>query len=150
MTRSIRSHAEGRDCSGSARLKALTACHGGSERGAATSEFVMVSALLVLLSFAILQLTLVVHVRNTLVDAASSGARFGVLEDRTAADGVERTRALIESSISSRYAEGVGYEYVDQAEGQILRITVQAQVPLVGMLPGVSNVEVTGSAYEFE
>ncbi|GAA1120362.1 TadE/TadG family type IV pilus assembly protein [Nesterenkonia jeotgali] len=120
------------------------------DRGAATAEFAMVSALLVLLSFALLQLTLMIHVRNTLIDAASTGARFGVLEDRTAEDGVQRTQALIESSISARYAEAVGYEYVAQAEGQTLRITVQAQVPVLGLFPGVGQLEVTGSAYDFE
>ncbi|WP_342357714.1 TadE/TadG family type IV pilus assembly protein [Nesterenkonia sp. YGD6] len=122
----------------------------GKDRGAATAEFTMVSALLVLLSFAILQLTLMVHVRNTLIDAASTGARFGVLEDRTAGDGVQRTRTLIESSISSRYAQDVGYEYLAQPEGQTLQITVQAQVPVLGLFPGVGSLEVTGSAYDFD
>ncbi|GAA1150165.1 TadE/TadG family type IV pilus assembly protein [Nesterenkonia lutea] len=142
MTRSIRFLADSSGRSSAGRSD--------GQRGAATAEFAMVSALLVLLSFAIIQLTLMVHVRNTLIDAASSGARFGVLEDRTAQDGVERTNALIESSISSRYAGGVSYEYVAQAEGRILRITVKAQVPVLGMVPGVGQVEVTGGAYEFE
>lgn len=110
----------------------------------------MVSALLVLLSFAILQLTLMVHVRNTLIDAASTGARFGVLQDRTAGDGVQRTQALIESSISSRYAQTVSYDYVVQPEGQTLQITVQAQVPVLGLFPGLGSLEVTGSAYDFD
>lgn len=105
--RSIRSHAESTGAPQAARDRRAEA-----EQGAATAEFAMVSALLVLLSFAILQLTLMIHVRNTLIDAASTGARFGVLEDRTAADGVQRTQDLIESSISSRYAGAVGYEYL--------------------------------------
>lgn len=143
--RSIRSHAELTGAPQAARDRRAEA-----EQGAATAEFAMVSALLVLLSFAILQLTLMIHVRNTLIDAASTGARFGVLEDRTAADGVQRTQDLIESSISSRYAGAVGYEYLAQAEGQTLRITVQAQVPVLGLFPGVGRLEVTGSAYDFE
>lgn len=143
--RSIRSHAESTGAPQAARDRRAEA-----EQGAATAEFAMVSALLVLLSFAILQLTLMIHVRNTLIDAASTGARFGVLEDRTAADGVQRTQDLIESSISSRYAGAVGYEYLAQAEGQTLRITVQAQVPVLGLFPGVGRLEVTGSAYDFE
>ncbi len=110
----------------------------------------MVSSLLVVLTFAIIQLTLLVHVRNTLIDAASTGARFGVLEDRTAQDGVSRTQALIQSSITSRYAQGVNYQYETQIEGRILTITVQAQVPVLGLLPGVGQLEVTGGAYEFE
>lgn len=143
--RSIRSHADPTGALRSQRMRRTR-----DERGAATAEFAMVSALLVLLSFAIIQLTLMVHVRNTLIDAASTGARFGVLEDRTAPDGVQRTRDLIESSISSRYAQGVGYEYVAQAEGQTLQITVQARVPVLGLFPGVGSLEVTGSAYDFE
>ncbi len=110
----------------------------------------MVSSLLVVLTFAIIQLTLLVHVRNTLIDAASTGARFGVLEDRTAQDGVARTQALIQSSISSHYAQGVHYQYETQVEGRILTITVRAQVPVLGLIPGVGQLEVSGGAYEFE
>lgn len=142
---SARSHADLIPPSGVSQVR-----RAAEDRGAATAEFAMVSALLVLLSFAILQLTLMVHVRNTLIDAASTGARFGVLEDRTASDGVQRTQDLIESSISARYAQGVGYEYVPEPEGQTLRITVQAQVPVLGLFPGVGSLEVTGSAYDFE
>nr|WP_274617475.1 TadE/TadG family type IV pilus assembly protein [Nesterenkonia sp. AY15] len=142
---SIRSRADPHRAHRFARIRSA-----GKDRGAATAEFTMVSALLVLLSFALLQLTLMVHVRNTLIDAASTGARFGVLEDRTAGDGVQRTRTLIESSISSRYAQDVGYEYLAQPEGQTLQITVQAQVPVLGLFPGVGSLEVTGSAYDFD
>lgn len=142
MTRSIRSRAE--------RYAHATHWSRAGERGAATAEFAMVSSLLVVLTFAIMQLTLLVHVRNTLIDAASTGARFGVLEDRTAQDGVARTKALIDSSLSSRYAEGVHYRYETQVEGQVLTITVRAQVPVLGLVPGVGQLEVTGGAYEFE
>lgn len=121
-----------------------------TERGSATAEFTMVSTLLVLLAMAVLQLGLMIHVRNTVIDAASAGARLGALHDRTAEDGAERTARLIESSVASRYAEGIGYEYEYAEEGRILRITVQAQVPLFGLLPGVHETEVSGSAYEFE
>ncbi|WP_237704731.1 TadE/TadG family type IV pilus assembly protein [Nesterenkonia sp. F] len=61
------------------------------ERGAATAEFTMVAALLALLFVLTLQLAVLVHVRNTLIDAASTGARFGALDDRSAEDGVART-----------------------------------------------------------
>ncbi len=51
----------------------------------------MVAALLALLFVLTLQLAVLVHVRNTLIDAASTGARFGALDDRSAEDGVART-----------------------------------------------------------
>lgn len=120
------------------------------ERGAATAEFVMVATLLVVLTLGVVQLTTYVHVRNTLIDAASSGARFGALHDRTAEDGVARTRTLIESSIAADHAGDVSYTYVDSAQGRTLRITVRASVPLFGLGPGVGDLQVQGRAYEFE
>lgn len=110
----------------------------------------MVSALLVLLAMAVLQLALMIHVRNTLIDAASAGARLGALHDRTAEDGADRAASLIESSIASRYAEDIGYEYEHLEDGRVLRITVRAQVPVLGILPGVRETEVSGSAYELD
>lgn len=110
----------------------------------------MISALLLGLCLAVVQIAGMVHVRNTLIDAASTGARFGALQDRTADDGLARTRELISSSVSGRYAEDVTYDYSESPEGRTLRITVQAQYPLLGLFPGVGDLEVSGSAYEFD
>ena len=63
-----------------------------AERGAAVVDFVLIGALLTLLFLAIVQLTLVLHVRNTLIDAAASGARYGTLADRN--DGDARSFAV--------------------------------------------------------
>ncbi len=120
------------------------------ERGAATAEFVMVSALLVLLTLLIVQLALFVHVRNTLTDAASAGARLGVLHDRTGQDGAQRTAELISGSVALQHAEDISYEYVPSGEGRMLRVTVRTQVPLLGTYLGAGELEVTGSAYEFD
>ena len=54
-------------------------------------DFVLVGGLLTLFFLAIVQLTLVLHVRNTLIDAAASGARYGTLADRNAEDARDRT-----------------------------------------------------------
>ena len=48
-----------------------------SERGDASTEFVMVGALLVLLTMAILQVSFALYARTMLVDAAAAGARYG-------------------------------------------------------------------------
>ena len=122
----------------------------GGERGSATAEFTMIAALLLALSLAVLQVAGMVHVRNTLIDAASTGARFGALQDRTAEDGLARTRELISTSVSARYAEDVTYDYTDSPQGQTLRVTVRAQYPVLGVLGGVGDLEVSGSAYEFD
>ena len=65
------------------------------ERGSAVVDFVLVGALLTMFFLAIIQLALVLHVRNTLIDAAASGARYGTLADRSAADARQRTGELI-------------------------------------------------------
>lgn len=120
------------------------------ERGSATAEFTMIAGLLLALCLAVVQIAGMIHVRNTLIDAASTGARFGALQDRTADDGLARTRELIGTSISARYAEDVSFDYFDAAEGRTLRITVRAQYPVLGVLGGLGELEVSGSAYEFE
>ncbi|WP_328821917.1 TadE/TadG family type IV pilus assembly protein [Nesterenkonia haasae] len=120
------------------------------ERGSATAEFTMVAALLSLLFLAVLQIAGMIHVRNTLIDAASTGARFGALADRSAEDGVARAERLISGSVSERYAQEVTYEYIDETEGRTLRITVNARIPVLVVGPGVGELELTGSAYEFE
>ena len=48
-----------------------------ADRGDASTDFVMVSALLALITVAILQVSYAFYVRNLLLDAASAGARYG-------------------------------------------------------------------------
>ncbi len=55
----------------------------------------MLSGVLSLIVLSVVQLVLVVHVRNILVDSASEGATYAALADRTAADGAARTETLI-------------------------------------------------------
>ncbi|GAA4922269.1 hypothetical protein GCM10025777_41600 [Membranihabitans marinus] len=110
----------------------------------------MVAGLLVMLCLIVIQFAGMIHVRNTLIDAASTGARFGALADRTAEDGVERTHQLITSAVSGRYVQDISHSYSSEnGEGRILEIRVRAQVPVLGVLGGLGEVEVSGSAYEF-
>ena len=66
----------------------------------------LVGALLTLFFLAIVQLTLVLHVRNTLIDAAASGARYGTLADRSAADAKDRTVQLITAALNAGVRPG--------------------------------------------
>ena len=70
-------------------------------------DFALVGGLLTLFFVAILQLGLALHVRNVLVDCASEGARLGALADRDPQAGAARTRELIRSELSDRYANRV-------------------------------------------
>ena len=71
-----------------------------SERGDASTEFVMVGALLVLLTMAILQVSFALYARTMLVDATAAGARYGTMRDRTPQEGMARTRQMIEGGSS--------------------------------------------------
>ena len=125
------------------RLSGRTAA-AGSDAGSAVVDFVLVGALLTLLFMSIIQLALVLHVRNTLIDAAASGARYGTLADRTPADGAERTADLIRVALNDSLAEDVSYAETTHGGVRMLQITVRAPLPVVGLLGPSGGLEVTG------
>ncbi|MDK1359505.1 pilus assembly protein [Arthrobacter sp. zg-Y1219] len=107
-------------------------------------DFVMVGALLTLLFMSIIQLALVLHVRNTLIDAAASGARYGTLADRTPADGADRTADLIRLALNDSLAEDVSFSETTHGGVRMLQVTVRAPLPVVGFLGPRGGLEVTG------
>jgi Flp pilus assembly protein TadG len=119
----------------------------GGERGSAVVDFVLVGTLLVFLFLGVIQLTLVLHVRNTLIDAASSGARYGTLADRTPADGRQRTAELIGTALNPDYARDISTSEAEVQGIRTLEVTVRAPLPVVGLF-GVpmSVLEVKGHA----
>lgn len=120
-----------------------------SSRGSAVAEFVMVIALLTAVFVSVLQLALVLHVRNTLLDAAAAGARYGTLADRSPAEGAERTRAIIASSLSPALADGVSFESTTVGGSPGVRVTVRTGFPLVGLLPVAGELTVHGEAVRY-
>lgn len=119
------------------------------ERGSAVAESVMVMALLSIIFAAILQFGIIIHVRNTLIDAASAGARYGALGDRTPDDGAARTRELLAGSIPGGGQADVSAETTGGDGTTIVRITVRTQMPMVGFLSGPVGLEADGHAYRY-
>ena len=118
----------------------------GDDRGSAIAEFVMVGALLTVLTLSVLQLGLALHIRNTVQDAAAEGARYGALADNTPADGVRRTRDLIDLAIGDDYAQNVSVHGGSWMGHPAVTITVRTRLPLVGLV-GIDGVlEVSGHA----
>jgi len=118
------------------------------DQGSAVVEFVLVSALVVALFLAIGQLALALHVRNTLVAAASEGARYGADADRTPADGAERTRELIRDSLSGAFDDDVSASYADVDGVPVVTVEVRTRLPLVGWLGPGRGLVVRGHAYQ--
>ena len=116
------------------------------DRGSAVVDFVLIMVLLVPLVLGILQVGLVLHVRNTMVAAASEGARYAAAVDAGPADGAERARELIRESIADRYAGGVtAAEIVVDGQRQTV-VSARASVPALGLGGPGLTVAVKGHA----
>lgn len=108
----------------------------------------LVLVVLVPVFLAVVQLALVLLVRNTVAAAASEGARYAATLDREPADGVAKTRAQVAGALAARFAEDVRAErvLVDGAPG--VRVTVRVVVPALGL--GGPAVELTVSGHAVE
>jgi Flp pilus assembly protein TadG len=116
------------------------------DAGSAVVEFVLVGALLTILTLSVIQLGLALLIRNTVQDAASEGARYGALADNQPSDGVERTRQLIDAAIGSAYARSVTIAPGNYDGYPALTVTVRAPLPLIGLIGIPNGLEVTGHA----
>ena len=121
---------------------------GRDERGSAVVDFVLVLVVLVPLFLGIVQVALVLHVRNTLVSAASEGARYAATFDRGPADGAAMTRATVAEVLSPRFATAVSAAEttVDGYPGVVVR--VDARVPALGLWGPAVALTVDGHAVE--
>jgi Flp pilus assembly protein TadG len=104
--------------------------------------------LLVPLVLGILQVGLVLHVRNTLTSAASEGARVAGTYNREPADGTARTRALITGSLAGRYASDVTAAQTDVGGYPGVEVVVRASVPALGLFGPSVHLTVSGHAVE--
>ena len=116
------------------------------DAGSAIAEFVMVGALLSVLTLSVLQLGLALHIRNTVLDAASEGARFAALADSSLGEGVARARDLISSAIGPGYAGNVRATYGRYLGHPSAIVTVRTPLPLIGLFGIDSALEVNGHA----
>ncbi len=116
------------------------------DRGSAAVEFTMVGALLTVLTLSVLQLGLALHIRNTVQDAAAEGARYGALADHKPADGIRRTRQLIDLAIGDDYAQNVTVHGGSWMGHPAITITVRTRLPLVGLVGIDGALEVSGHA----
>lgn len=106
----------------------------------------MVTALLTVLTLSVLQLGLALLIRNTVIDAASEGARYGSLIDNTPGEGVALTRDLITTAIGDTYAREVTATTGTYLGHPALVITVRAPLPVIGLIGIDKGLEVSGHA----
>ncbi len=118
------------------------------ENGAAVVDFVLVLVVLIPLVLGILQVAMVLLVRNTLAAAASEGARYAATADRGPADGVAVTREQIDGAIAGRFAQNVSVRQVMIDGTPAVEVTVHARVPALGIGGPAVELDVSGHAVE--
>ena len=96
----------------------------------------------------ILQVALVLFVRNTLSAAASEGARYAATLDRDPADGAARTRAQISGALAGRYAQSVTARETTVDGVPTVVVTVHVVVPALGIGGPAVSLDVSGHAVE--
>lgn len=116
------------------------------ESGSSAVEFVLVGALLTVLTLAVLQLGLIVYVRNVVHDAAVEGAFHAALADTTLDEGVERTSQIVERTVGAQYASDVSIREMDAANQREIEVTVRTTLPMVGLLGLPRAMEVSARA----
>lgn len=109
-------------------------------------DFVLVGALVTVIFVALIQLALVLHVRNTVADAASSAARYGALGDRTAADAQARATLLVGTALGPDYVQDVSVAVQAGKRMDILVVTISAPLPVLGLFGPSRTLEMTGHA----
>lgn len=117
-----------------------------SETGSAPAEFVLVAVLLVTLVLGVLQLGAVLLVRNTALDAAAEGARWGSLAGNSTADGVQRARAELAAALGADYAQHVVAAVTTWRGRPVVAVTVTAPLPILGPIALPGALHLTGHA----
>ena len=118
-------------------------CEGG-DTGSAIAEFALVASLLSLVLAGALQIGLVIHVRNTVIDSAIAGARQAGLADQTACDGRRLTAELITPSPGSRDAGNSPVAPGGRDGVGVVEVSVRTPLPVVGLWGPAEVWELSG------
>ena len=116
------------------------------ERGSAAAEFVLCSALLLVLVLGVLQLGAVLLVRNTALAAVAEGARWSAMVGNRDADGVARAQQVLTDSLGPAYAAGVTASRAVWHEQEATVVTARIPLPVIGLVGPPAAIEVTGHA----
>lgn len=116
------------------------------ERGAAVLDFVLVMVVLVPLVLGIMQLCLVLYVRNTAAAAASEGARYAAVEGHTWHDGATRAQQELAGVLGGRYAGGVTARGTTLDGAPAVEVDVAVRVPALGIGGPAVSFTVAGHA----
>ena len=116
------------------------------DAGSAPTEFVLVGALLTVLTLSVLQLGFALYVRNVIHDAAVDGAFYAALADTTVQESEQHTRERIREAVGAAFAEDIVVRESTGSGPPIVSVVVRAPIPLIGLIGPRGAWEVTARA----
>ena len=119
-----------------------------AERGSAVVDFVLVTMVLVPLVLGIMHLALVLHVRNTLTNAAAEAARQAAVHGADPGDGSSYARERIGDSIGGGFARDVRSRATMIDGAPAVEVRIRAEVPPLGLWGPAVELEVSGRAVQ--
>lgn len=104
------------------------------EEGAAVVEFVLISALVMGLLLAVLQVAVYVHARNVVAASAQEGARYAANADVDSGAGAARTLEIVRNSLGGSTADGLQCDSAEEVDSTGLVLVV---VRCTGAVPAL-------------
>ncbi|WP_297733504.1 TadE/TadG family type IV pilus assembly protein [Nocardioides sp.] len=109
-------------------------------------DFVMILVVLLPMFAGLFQLSLVLHVQNTLASAAAEGARRAAVTGATPDDGIARAREQILGTLNAKYARDITVEDMVIGGVPAYRVVITAEVPALGLGGPAIALEASGNA----
>lgn len=116
------------------------------EEGSSPAEFVLVGALLTLLTLGVLQLGLAAYVRTVAHDAALEGAYHAALADASDAEGAARAREIVERTVGTGFVQDAQAWRAVSGDGAAVEVSLRLTLPLAGLVGVPGAWEVTARA----
>ncbi len=107
---------------------------GAGERGQALVETAIAFPVLIAVAVGLIQLAIYYHSQNVVTGAVQEGTRVAASEDRTVADGVARTQALLQAGLGPS-AGNVTVQGIDGGDA----VAVEARGQLRTIIPWVAD-----------
>lgn len=130
----------------------MTTRFASDERGSSAVEFVLVGTMLTVLTLAVLQLAIIVYVRNVVHDAAVEGAYYAALADTVPEEGAARARDVVTRAVGAAYAQDVTVDPARQAGEDTVVVRIRTTLPILGLIgiPAALQVEAHAPVETFD
>lgn len=114
------------------------------DEGSAVVDFVLVSLILMPLFLGLVQVALVLYVRNSVTAAATEGARYAARLDQGPSDGAARTRRQLDGVIGDRFVQDVTARDTIVDGLAVAEVRVRVRVPPLGLWGPAVELDLTG------